>query len=44
MATFITEVEKNGEKYAGPEINALSWEDAENQAQEQGVVLVGELA
>lgn len=44
MATFITVIEKDGEKYEGPNIEALSWEDAERQAQEQGVELVGESA
>ena len=43
MKTFITETIKENEKFAGPKINAHSWADAENLAQEWGVTLVGEL-
>jgi len=42
---FITELIKDdGNLYAGPQINALSWAEAEALAQQQGVTLVGELA
>jgi len=37
--TYITEV-----RHEGPKIDARSWDEAERLAQEQGVVLVGELA
>lgn len=43
MQTFITEITKEDGKYAGPRINALSWEEAETLAQQQGVILVGVL-
>lgn len=47
MKTFITEVVRKNEKeygfYEGPKISALSWEDAEKQAVQQGANLLGEL-
>lgn len=44
MKTFITSVIKTEEvEYEGPKINASSWENAERQAQEQGVNLIGAL-
>lgn len=43
MQTFITEITKEDGKYAGPEIYALSWTEAETLAQQQGVTLVGML-
>jgi|GEM_PF-3622056 len=39
---FITEFEKNGEKYEGPQINAASWEEAQGKAKE-AIIVVGEL-
>lgn len=42
MKTFITETTDG--LYAGPEIKASSWEEAETLALKQGVNLVGELA
>ena len=48
MRTFVTEVIRKTEAeygfYEGPEISALSWEDAQRQATEQGAVVIGELA
>jgi uncharacterized protein YdeI (BOF family) len=40
---YITAIKKEDGEYEGPEIRASSWEEAETAAQEQGVVLVGEL-
>lgn len=47
MGTYITEkIVREATRYgffAGPEIQATSWEDAEKKAIEQGVILVGKL-
>ena len=43
MTTYITEHLTNGVLYAGDRIEACSWGEANAQAQEQGLVLVGEL-
>ncbi len=47
MRIFITEIVKKNEIeygfYEGLKISALSWEDAEKQAAEQGAIGVGEL-
>lgn len=41
---YITKIYKKEDvEYAGPEISASSWEDAEKQALAQGVILVGKL-
>lgn len=37
--TYLTEIRNEG-----PRINARSWDEAEQKAQEQGAILVGELA
>ena len=46
--TYITEIVKRTEKeygfFEGPQIMASSWQDAERQAREKGVTLIGQLA
>jgi len=48
MQTYITEkIVREPKRYglfAGPEIQALNWENAEKQAKEQGLILVGKVA
>ncbi len=48
MKTYITEIVKRTEKeygfFVGPRISASSWTEATSLAQEQGAILVGELA
>jgi hypothetical protein len=43
VMTFITELEFEGHKFAGPDIEAESWASAEAKAQEIGFRVVGEL-
>ena len=42
MKIFLTEVEDNGKIYAGPNILALNWEEAEKAAKYNNLILVGE--
>jgi hypothetical protein len=39
--TFITEREFEGRKFAGPDIEAASWAEAEAKAQEIGFRVIG---
>ena len=39
METYVTEYEREGQAYAGPEIQAFSWEEAEKKARESVKVL-----
>ena len=41
---YITSIFKDGIEYAGQEISASSWEEAETRAKEQDIILIGELA
>lgn len=41
--TFITEREFEGRKFAGPDVEADSWAEAEAKAQEIGFSVIGEL-
>lgn len=43
MHTYITEREFDGTKFAGQDIEAASWAEAEAKAQEAGLRLIGEL-
>jgi len=43
MKVFLTEVEKEGKRYAGPNILAETWEFAEEAATLNNLILVGEL-
>ena len=43
MKVFLTEVEKEGKRYAGPNILAETWEFAEEAATLNDLILVGEL-
>ena len=43
MSIFITEREFEGVKFAGADIEADSWAEAETKAQESGLRLVGKL-
>jgi len=43
MKVFITEVEKEGKRYAGPNILAETWEFAEEAATLNDLILIGEL-
>ena len=44
MKTYITEkTKKDGKLYAGPRIEAKSWESAERKSRRRKVVLVGEV-
>ena len=42
MKIYLTEVEDNGKIYAGPNILALNWEEAEKAAKYNNLILVGE--
>ena len=42
MKIFLTEVEDNGKIYAGPNILAQNWEEAEQAAKYNNLILVGE--
>tara|TARA_R100000388_G_scaffold30743_1_gene24073 strand:- start:243 stop:443 length:201 start_codon:yes stop_codon:yes gene_type:complete len=42
MKIYLTEVEDNGKIYAGPNILALNWEEAEQAAKYNNLILVGE--
>ena len=42
MEIYLTEVEDNGKIYAGPNILALNWEEAEKAAKYNNLILVGE--
>jgi hypothetical protein len=43
MKVFLTEVEKEGKRYAGPNILAETWEFAEEAATLNDLILIGEL-
>lgn len=43
MNTYITEREFEGVKFAGADIEAASWTEAEAKAQEAGLRLIGKL-
>jgi len=43
MKVFLTEVEKEGKRYAGPNIFAENWEFAEEAATLNDLILIGEL-
>ena len=43
MTTFITETLRDGIRYVGPRLLAESREDAQRQAADLGITLVGEL-
>ena len=42
MKIYLTEVEDNRKIYAGPNILALNWEEAEKAAKYNNLILVGE--
>ena len=42
MKIFLTEVEKEGKRYAGPNILVETWELAEEAATFNGLILIGE--
>ena len=42
MKIYLTEVEDNCKIYAGPNILALNWEEAEKAAKYNNLILVGE--
>lgn len=42
MSTYLTETTREGKRWAGPDIKARYWEEAESRAKELGVKLVGE--
>ena len=42
MKIYLTEVEDNGKLYAGPNILAVNWEEAEKAAKYNNLILVGE--
>ena len=42
MKIFLTEIEKEGRRYAGPNILAETWELAQEAAQFNNLILVGE--
>tara|TARA_R100001460_G_scaffold65361_1_gene105659 strand:- start:180 stop:380 length:201 start_codon:yes stop_codon:yes gene_type:complete len=43
MKIFLTEVEQDGKRYAGPNILAETWELAEEAAEFNNLILIGEL-
>tara|TARA_R100000935_G_C2773102_1_gene138497 strand:- start:242 stop:424 length:183 start_codon:yes stop_codon:yes gene_type:complete len=43
MRLFLTEYEKEGKSYGGPLIIASDWEEAEKQAEDFNIIVVGEL-
>ena len=42
MKIFLTEMEDEGKRYAGPNILAVNWEEAEQAAKYNNLILVGE--
>ena len=42
MKIFLTEMEDDGKRYAGPNILAVNWEEAEKAAKYNNLILVGE--
>ena len=42
MKIFLTEMEDDGKRYAGPNILAVNWEEAEQAANYNNLILVGE--
>ena len=42
MKIFLTEMEDDGKRYAGPNILAINWEEAEQAAKYNNLILVGE--
>ena len=42
MKIFLTEMEDDGKRYAGPNILAPDWEEAEQAAKYNNLILVGE--
>lgn len=42
MKIFLTEMEDEGKRYAGPNILAPDWEEAEQAAKYNNLILVGE--
>ncbi len=42
MNTYLTETTREGKRWAGPDIKARYWEEAESRAKELGVKLLGE--
>ena len=42
MKIFLTEMEDDGKRYAGPNILAVNWEEAEQAAKYNNLILVGE--
>lgn len=42
MKIFLTEMEDEGKRYAGPNILAVNWEEAEKAAKYNNLILVGE--
>ena len=42
MKIFLTEMEDDGKRYAGPNILAPDWEEAEQAAKDNNLILVGE--
>jgi hypothetical protein len=43
MSIYITEREFDGAKFAGQDVEAASWTEAEAKAQEAGLRLIGQL-
>ena len=42
MKIFLTEMEDDGKRYAGPNILAVNWEEAEQAYKYNNLILVGE--
>ena len=42
MKIFLTEVEEDGKRYAGPNILAEDWQKAEQAAKHNNLILIGE--
>tara|TARA_R110000803_G_scaffold26972_1_gene63280 strand:- start:4340 stop:4522 length:183 start_codon:yes stop_codon:yes gene_type:complete len=43
MRLFLTEYQKEGKSYGGPLIIASDWEEAERQAEDFNIIVVGEI-
>ncbi len=43
MRLFLTEYQKEGKSYGGPLIIASNWEEAEKQAEDFNIIVVGEI-
>ena len=43
MRLFLTEYQKEGKSYGGPLIIASDWEEAESQAEDFNIIVVGEI-